>query len=82
MDASEKLHFALDAIGEVAYSEPFGTLRNDKDTTGILNTNDKMVPLLMGMSNHVWVFQMLHMWPFYHFLPKDGDEAGFGAILG
>jgi hypothetical protein len=83
MNLEDKIHYyALDAIGEIAYSESFKYLEEDRDVKGILAVNDATVPLLMSLGNYVWFWKMLRRWPFYYLLPNDGDESGFGAIIG
>ncbi|EAQ83674.1 hypothetical protein CHGG_10078 [Chaetomium globosum CBS 148.51] len=83
MNLEDKLHYyALDAIGEIAYSESFKYLEEDRDVRGILAVNDATVPLLMSLGNYVWFWKTLRAWPFYYLLPNDGDESGFGAIIG
>ncbi|KAK4141921.1 cytochrome P450 [Dichotomopilus funicola] len=83
MNFEEKVHFyALDAIGEIAYSESFGCVKEDRDTKGVMAVNDVTVPLLMAISNYVAFWKMMRMWPFYYLLPHDGDNSGFGAIVG
>lgn len=83
MNLEEKAHFyALDAIGEIAYSEPFGDLKNDKDTHGLIAINDAVLPYLSVVGNHMSLWWMLQKWPFSLLLPRDGDEVGFGAIMG
>ena len=83
MDFNEKVHYwALDSVGEIAYSSSFGMLENDKDTYGILAANDGTIPLVKLLGNHVWVWRALRRWPLLYLLPNDGDESGFGAVLG
>ncbi|KAH6847789.1 cytochrome P450 [Chaetomium sp. MPI-CAGE-AT-0009] len=83
MNLEDKIHYyALDAIGEIAYSESFKYLEEDRDVKGILAVNDATVPLLMALGNYVSFWKMLRTWPFYYLLPNDGDESGFGAIAG
>jgi hypothetical protein len=83
MNLEDKIHYyAIDAIGEIAYSESFKYLEEDRDVKGILAVNDATVPLLMSLGNYVWFWKMLRRWPFYYLLPNDGDESGFGAIIG
>ena len=82
MDFGEKVHYwALDSIGEIAYSNSFGMLDQDKDTYGILVANDASTPLIKVLSNHTWVWHALHRWPLLYLLPNDGDESGLGLSL-
>jgi hypothetical protein len=83
MDLFEKLHlYALDSIGEIAYSNPFGMLKDDKDTHGIIAANNVTVPLIKVLGNHLWLWRTLHKWPLYYLMPRDGDESGLGAVIG
>ncbi len=80
---AEKIHYwALDSIGEIAYSSSFGMLENDEDTYGILEANDKTTPMVKLLSNHLWIWRLLRTWPFLYLLPNDGDESGLGAVMG
>ncbi|KAL2016132.1 hypothetical protein VTK56DRAFT_4223 [Thermocarpiscus australiensis] len=82
MDFEQKAHFySLDAVGEIAYSEPLECVKNDKDTKGVLAINDATVPILMALSNYTNFWRLLRMWPLYLLLPNDGGESGFGAIV-
>lgn len=82
MDLGEKMHlYALDSIGEIAYSNPFGLLKDDKDTHGIIAANDATVPLMKVLSNHLWMWRALRKWPLYYLLPRDGDDTGLGAAV-
>jgi hypothetical protein len=82
MDIGEKLHlFALDSIGEIAYSNPFGMLKDDKDTHGIIAANDATLPLIKILGNHLWLWRALGKWPLYYLLPRDGGESGLGAVI-
>lgn len=83
MDFEEKAHyFSLDAISEIAHSESFECLKQDRDTKGVLAVNDAIVPILMAVSSYAVFWKMLRMWPFYLMVPHDGDAVGFGAIVG
>ncbi|KAK4156004.1 cytochrome P450 [Chaetomidium leptoderma] len=83
MNFEEKAHFySLDAVGEIAYSESFECVKQDKDTKGVLGINDATIPILMAVGNYVALWRILRMWPFYLLFPNDGDECGFGAIVG
>ncbi|KAL2135823.1 hypothetical protein VTI74DRAFT_6752 [Chaetomium olivicolor] len=83
MDFEEKAHFyALDAIGEIAWSESFENVKEDRDTKGVLAVNDATVPILMAVGNYMTFWRILRTWPFYYLLPNDGDESGFGAMVG
>lgn len=83
MDFEEKAHyFSLDAISEIAHSESFECLKQDRDTKGVLAVNDATVPILMAVSSYAVFWKLLGRWPFYLMLPHDGDAVGFGAIVG
>lgn len=83
MNLAEKTHFyTLDAVGEIAYSESFECLKQDRDTKGVLAVNSGSVPILMAVGTYVLAWRLMRVWPFYLLLPHDGDECGFGAIIG
>jgi hypothetical protein len=83
MNVNEKAYFyALDAIGQIAYSQSFDCLKLDKDKHGMLAINDAMMPIIMAVGNYMTFWKILQMWPFYLLMPNDGDECGFGAMIG
>jgi len=83
LDLGPQAHyFALDALGEVAYSTPLGYLANDRDVHGVLEVNDAMLPVMHVFSKWLFIFRILRTWPFSYLLPRDGDSNGFGAIMG
>jgi hypothetical protein len=47
-----------------------------------LAINDAMMPIIMAVGNYVTFWKILQMWPFYLLMPNDGDECGFGAMIG
>ena len=83
VDLNEKiLFYAIDSIGEIAYSSSFGMVDNDTDMHGIVAANDAALPLARIVGDHLWLHRMLHRWPLNTLLPRDGAEAGLGAIIG
>lgn len=83
MDFGEKIHYwALDSIGEIAYSNSFGMLEHDKYTYGILAANDGILTFINVLSNNLWMWRALQRWSFFYLLPNDGDESGLGAVIG
>ncbi|KAK3313220.1 cytochrome P450 [Apodospora peruviana] len=83
LDLAVKTHYyALDSLGEIAFSKPFGFLANDQDMHDIIKLNDQLLPVLFLASNFTWFIKLLLKWPFYYLLPRDGDNAGFGYIMG
>jgi hypothetical protein len=47
VDLAQQAHYgALDILGEVAYSQDLGFLKNNKDMGDFLKINNKMIPLV------------------------------------
>ncbi|KAK4185635.1 putative cytochrome P450 E-class, group IV [Podospora australis] len=83
MNLAQKAHFyTLDSFGEIAYSQSFGSLDQDKDVWGIVRAGDNTFPMLSAVNNHHELFQVLSKWPFYYLMPREGDKVGLGAMLG
>ncbi|KAK3900014.1 cytochrome P450 [Staphylotrichum tortipilum] len=83
VDLNEKiLFYAIDSIGEIAYSNSFGMVDNDTDMYGIVAANDAALPLARVVGDHLWLHRMIHRWPLSKLLPRDGDEVGLGAVIG
>lgn len=77
------MHFyALDSLGEIAYSQPLGYIANDKDMNDVLKINEATFPWMYYLNNHHFFFTLLRKWPFNMLLPRAGDKAGLGAIMG
>ncbi|KAH8880571.1 cytochrome P450 [Thozetella sp. PMI_491] len=74
--------FSLDAIGELTLSKPVGFLANDKDMYDMVQINLSMFKIIHLLSNWAAFSILLFRWPFTYLLPRDGDKAGFGALLG
>ncbi|KAK4225203.1 putative cytochrome P450 E-class, group IV [Podospora fimiseda] len=83
MDFSEKCFFyTLDAFGEMAYSESFGSLQNDDDVLGIKRTGDGHLVLLLSFHCYPQVMTWLRRWPLVFLLPRVEENVGFGAVIG
>ncbi|KAK5661831.1 hypothetical protein OQA88_9934 [Cercophora sp. LCS_1] len=75
-------YMALDTLGEVAYSQDLGFLKNNKDMGDFLKINDQMIPIIATLSNYTSLFLMLNKWPLNLLLPRAGDQSGLGAVMG
>ncbi|KAJ4415810.1 hypothetical protein N0V85_002546 [Neurospora sp. IMI 360204] len=83
LDIAQSVHFyALDSLGEIAYSQPLGYIANDKDMNDVLKINEATFPWMYYLNNHHFFFTLLRKWPFNMLLPRAGDKAGLGAIMG
>jgi len=71
--------FSMDLIGEVAVSQQFGFLAEDRDWGNILRSYDMTLPIIQIMGNYPSLARMMHRWPISLVLPKEGDGTGFGA---
>ncbi len=79
--SSRSQFFTLDCIGELAFGSALGFLANDKDMHDIVKINDIAFPVMTIFGLYSWILKLLFMWPFNNLLPKDGDKAGWGAII-
>lgn len=83
LDLAEKAQFfALDAIGDIGFGSAFGFLAHDMDLHRYIEITDSSLPVLNVLSTMPWLTNVVHKWPFTLVLPKDGDELGFGRLMG
>ncbi len=75
-------YFALDVISELGFGEAIGFLSNDKDMYKYVEMNDSFFPVLAVLLNMPWLSRLLQSWPLNKALPKEGDEYGFGGMMG
>jgi hypothetical protein len=73
--------FALDTVGEVAFSNAFGYLANDKDMYDVVKINGLTFPYVTVAATYLPILKMMLRWPLKYLLPRAGDESGFGAIM-
>lgn len=83
MDFEEKPEFyALDAIGEMAWSDPLGFLKHDRDVKQVLAIGETTAHLMAALGDYLTFWRTIRKWPFYYLLPNDGSEMGFGTYVG
>ncbi|KAK7404120.1 hypothetical protein QQX98_010078 [Neonectria punicea] len=83
VDLAEKTQFfALDAIGDVSLGEPFGYLARDEDLYSYNEINASSLPVMNVVSVLPWLTQAIHRWPLCLVLPREGDQVGFGRLMG
>ncbi|KAK7430183.1 hypothetical protein QQZ08_003368 [Neonectria magnoliae] len=83
VDLAEKTQFfALDAIGDVSLGEPFGYLARDEDLYNYNEINASSLPVMNVVSALPWLTQVVHRWPLCLVLPREGDQVGFGRLMG
>ncbi|KAK2029101.1 cytochrome P450 [Colletotrichum zoysiae] len=80
--ASKSTYFALDVISELGFGTPYGFLKEDRDLYQYVSTKDAFFPVMVTMGNMPWLARLMHSWPLNLGLPKSGDSAGFGALMG
>lgn len=80
--ASKSTYFALDVISELGFGTPYGFLKEDRDLYQYVSTKDAFFPVMITMGNVPWLATLMHSWPLNLGLPKSGDSAGFGALMG
>ncbi|KAK5992623.1 Cytochrome P450 monooxygenase ABA1 [Cladobotryum mycophilum] len=82
-DMAEKTQFfALDAIGDVSLGQPFGYLDKDEDLYNYNKINSTSLPMMNVVSVLPSLAQVVHTWPLLLLLPKEGDQVGFGRLMG
>ena len=75
-------YFTLDTIGELAFSEPFGFLANDKDMHKFIEITAGFFPVFGVLSAMPWLARMMHRWPMSKLIPNENDKVGFGRMMG
>ena len=82
-DMAEKTQFyALDVIGDISVGKPFGYLAEDKDLYDYNQINMTSLPAMNVVSVFPWLTKIIHKWPFCLALPREGDDVGFGRLMG
>lgn len=74
--------FTLDAIGELAFSAPFGFLANDRDMHGFIEITSSFFPVFGVLSTLPWLARLMHRWPLSKLVPNENDQIGFGRMMG
>ncbi|KAF4991133.1 hypothetical protein FDECE_14136 [Fusarium decemcellulare] len=83
VDLAEKTQFfALDAIGDVSFGEPFGYLTQDEDLYRYNEINVSSLSAMNVVSVYPWLTRIVHRWPFNLLLPREQDQVGFGRLMG
>ena len=67
-------YFTLDVISDLAYSEAFGCLKEDRDTYGYIEAVEQNMPFIKLS----WV---LRTGILKAFMPSEKDDLGFGRVL-
>ncbi|SPO04445.1 related to pisatin demethylase (cytochrome P450) [Cephalotrichum gorgonifer] len=75
-------YFTLDVISDLAYSEPFGCLREDRDMYGYIDAVEKNMPFIMIVTTMPKLGWVLRTGLLSRVMPSEKDELGFGRVLG
>lgn len=75
-------YFTMDVISEIAYGEPFGHLKNDKDVFGYLQQQHTALPFLILLGTVPSLISWVHRWPLKLLLPSEKDKFGLGYMVG
>ncbi|KAK3346524.1 cytochrome P450 [Lasiosphaeria hispida] len=75
-------YFTLDVISYLGLGEAFGFLSNDKDMYDYVAINDSTFPIISVLLTIPWADGYMKSWPLNKMLPKDGDNVGFGMLIG
>ena len=73
--------FTLDVISQIAYSEPFGFLANDKDMHNIICIMQESIPVAGILFTIPWLAKAIYHWPLRRLLPSEDDEIGLGRMM-
>lgn len=83
MQFFEKMSFfALDVIGDISFGDPFGYLSEDKDLYQYHKINEESLPVMNIMAALPGLARPIQAWPLRLLLPKEGDQVGFGRLMG
>lgn len=80
--SSRSYFLTLDVISDMSFSESFGFLKEDKDLYQFLEINDSAVPVMNFLLAVPWLTNFVYRWPMKLALPSDGDQVGFGRLMG
>lgn len=82
-DLSQKIqYFTSDSIGDIAFGEPIGFLRNDTDMYDYLKTSAEGFPFFVMLSLFPWLMNILSLDFVKKHLPSAKDSVGMGRIMG
>ncbi|KAI1500203.1 cytochrome P450 [Biscogniauxia marginata] len=74
--------FTLDVIGDISFGGAFGYLREDSDLYNYHEISEGSLPIMNILSVMPWLAKVAYKWPFNVMLPKEGDQIGFGRLMG
>lgn len=74
-------YFTLDVISDLAYSEAFGCLKEDRDTYGYIEAVEQNMPFIMLVSTMPKLGWVLRTGILKAFMPSEKDDLGFGRVL-
>ncbi|KAM7207839.1 Pisatin demethylase 13 [Naviculisporaceae sp. PSN 640] len=75
-------YFTMDVISEIAYGEPFGHLKQDKDVLGYIEQQKASLPVLIILGSMPGLMKLFDHWPFTLLLPSEADKFGLGYMVG
>jgi len=75
-------YLTTDVVAHITFGKPFGFLSTDSDVYSYISIIEKQLPIMGMMLNFPESLKILN-WPFFNrLLPKVGDEAGMGKLMG
>ncbi|ORY70305.1 cytochrome P450 [Pseudomassariella vexata] len=74
--------FTLDVMGDISFGGAFGFLAEDRDLYRYNEIHDESLPVMNIISALPWMSNLVYRWPFRLMLPTEGDEVGFGRLMG
>lgn len=75
-------YLALDVISELSFSGAFGFLRKDEDLYKCIEINEAGLKFMSWAVTVPCVANLFLRWPFNRLIPSEGDEVGFGRLMG
>lgn len=82
VDLARIFHYlALDVISQLSFSGALGFLSKDEDLYQCIEINEAGLHFQSWIATYHWIPRVLSRWPFSLFVPKEGDDLGFGRMM-
>jgi len=84
VDMARKLaFFTMDVITDLAFANPFGNLKNDKDMYDYIQSTEAMVPIGLRMTAIPALRALFQIdWINKALFPSETSEIGIGKLIG
>lgn len=74
--------FTLDAISDLAFSEPFGDLTTDTDVYNYIEELEKSLPFIILLTAIPWIMPLMKLPLLSALTPNARDLKGLGKAVG